>query len=375
MKPNLPRFPLYLIGAIAVFYVLSIGRSLIIPFIIALLLWFAIISLTEFFRGFRFTKYIAIPLSMGTYALFFWFVSEIINSNVSQVVALAPKYQTRVSVLLSDTFNYLKISEIPSISTLFESIDISLIISSIAGSILSIFSNAGIILIYLLFLLLESKYFMRKIDIALAGPQLKKTKEVIASIKEDIRSYFAIKTLVSCITAVLSYIVLALFDVDFAVFWAFLIFLFNFIPTIGSIVAVFFPLTLAVVQFESYYPLVGLATGLIAVQIIVGNIIDPKLTGNRLNLSPLVILISLAFWGSLWGVIGMLLSVPITVIINIVLSEFKCTRPISVFLSEKGYVKGMGMRQLKIFRNAEQHDTHKRTSRRVRKTEKKSRQK
>jgi predicted PurR-regulated permease PerM len=75
------------------------------------------------------------------------------------------------------------------------------------------------------------------------------------------------------------------------------------------------------------------------VQVVLGNIVDPKLMGNKLNLSPLLVLISLGFWGAMWGVVGMLLSVPIMVSINIVLSEFKSTRAISVFFSEKGDIK------------------------------------
>jgi len=133
----------------------------------------------------------------------------------------------------------------------------------------------------------------------------------------------------------MSYLVMWLFDLDFALFWAMLIFLLNFIPNIGSFIAVCFPLILSLVQYESYYPFFFLLIVLSSIQILMGNIIEPRFMGNRLNLSPLVIIMALGFWGTLWGIIGMLLCVPIMVIVNIILSKFPSTRPIAILLSEK----------------------------------------
>lgn len=129
------------------------------------------------------------------------------------------------------------------------------------------------------------------------------------------------------------------FGLDFFVFWAFLIFLFNYIPNVGSIIAVFFPVTFSLIQYESVSLTMIFLVLMIGAQVLMGNFIEPRLMGNKLNLSPLVILISLIFWGTLWGPIGMLLSVPIMVMINIVLAHIEVTRPIAILLSEKGIVK------------------------------------
>jgi predicted PurR-regulated permease PerM len=120
--------------------------------------------------------------------------------------------------------------------------------------------------------------------------------EIFEKIKKDIKSYFVIKTMVSTVTAILSYCVMIVFGLDFAIFWAFLIFFLNFIPSVGSIIAVSFPMLLTLIQFESYYPFVFISSGLIGIQILMGNIIEPRFMGNKLNLSPLVIIIALGFW-------------------------------------------------------------------------------
>jgi len=138
------------------------------------------------------------------------------------------------------------------------------------------------------------------------------------------------------VTGLVGYVVLALVGVDFASFWGFTIFLLNYIPIIGSVVATLFPALLTLIQFDTFTPFLIVGIGLTSAQFIVGNVIEPKLMGSSLNLSPLVVLLSLALWGSLWGIPGMFLCIPIMVILLIVLSHFDATRPLAVMLSERG---------------------------------------
>ena len=158
-------------------------------------------------------------------------------------------------------------------------------------------------------------------------------------IKKDVKAYFLIKSWTSIITATLSYILLVILWVDFALFWALIIFILNFIPTIGSIIAVLFPLFFAFIQFGFTISFFSTFAWLVFIQVLMWNIIEPRFMWNKLNLSPLVIIISLWFWGSIWGIIWMLLSVPIMVIINIILSNIKITKPIAVLMSEKWEIK------------------------------------
>ena len=146
-----------------------------------------------------------------------------------------------------------------------------------------------------------------------------------------------VKFFTSFLTAIITYIIMESVNLDFSLFWAILIFLLNFIPTIGSIVASIFPILLSLLQYNNtFVPFTIISVGIITTQLIIGNIIDPKLTGNSLNLSPLVLILSLVVWGHIWGIMGMFLSVPIMIIITITLFEFPQTKKIAILLSRDG---------------------------------------
>jgi predicted PurR-regulated permease PerM len=127
-----------------------------------------------------------------------------------------------------------------------------------------------------------------------------------------------------------------LFGLEFAVLWAVLIAFLNFVPYLGSVLGVLFPVLMTVVQFEELGVILSMLLALSAVQFIIGNFLDPYVMGNSLNLSPFAILISLAVWSELWGIPGAFLAVPITAIMAIVFSEFAGTRPLAVLLSKTG---------------------------------------
>jgi len=319
------------------FYVLVVWASLLIPFIIAVLFSFAIIWLSNFYKRFRVGSVISYLFAIGTYIFIFWLIWRMIGSNVTDLVELLPQYQTKVLTIVSNLFETLKIPQPTSINQVISEINLQAIFTSVVGGVTTIFSKTGIILFYVLFILLESRHFKEKLPLMFTDDS--KRSQIVwifEKIKKDIKSYFVIKTLVSSVTAVLSFCVMIIFWLDFAIFWAFLIFFLNFIPSVGSIMAVSFPILLTLIQFESYYPFVFISSGLIGIQILMGNIIEPRFMGNKLNLSPLVIIIALGFWWTIWWVVGMLLSVPIMVIINIILSKFPSTRSIAILLSEKG---------------------------------------
>jgi predicted PurR-regulated permease PerM len=147
-----------------------------------------------------------------------------------------------------------------------------------------------------------------------------------------------VKTLMSLITAVLAYIILLVFDINYAPVWAMLVFFLNFIPVVGSIIAVILPMAMAVLQFWEISPwVIFVVTGLlIGVQQFVGSFLEPRFLGSSLNLSPLIILVSLSFWGFLWGPVGMLISVPVTVMMAIIFASVPATRWVAVLLSQNG---------------------------------------
>ena len=152
----------------------------------------------------------------------------------------------------------------------------------------------------------------------------------------SIQRYVGMKTVISLATAVVSYLILIAVGVDFAEIWALLVFFLNFIPTIGSIIAAVFPALLTLVQFDTVTPFLIVATLLGFTQFIFGNVIEPSYMGKSLNLSSLMILLALSFWGVVWGLAGMFLAVPVMVMTAIVCAQIKGLRWIAVILSTDG---------------------------------------
>lgn len=321
---------------VAVFYVLFIGASIIIPFVIALLLSFAIMSLSNFFAHRGVYQPFAFLFSLVSYGFVFWIITWIINTNIQDIISQAPEYQERLLLITYKVADYFAIDQSIIFSEITSKIDIPALISSVASGITTIVRSTGTIIFFTIFILLEGRFLWKKIALMTKNSQI---FNIIELIRKDMKTYFVIKTATSLSTGILSYVVLMIFGIDFALFWAFLIFLLNYIPTVGSIIAVFFPVTFSLVQFESLSIFTFLLISLSCIQVLIGNIIEPRLMGNKLNLSPLVILLSLLFWAKIWGVVGMLLCVPIMVIINIILAHIPATRGIAILLSEQGNIQ------------------------------------
>jgi len=321
---------------VVVFYVLFLGASIIIPFVIALLLSFAIASLSNFFIGKGLFKPFAFILSLVTYGFVFWVITLIVNTNIQDIVSQAPEYQEKLIKITYKWADYFSIDQSTMLSEITSKIDIPALISNTISWVTSVIRSTGTIIFFTIFILLEGRFLWKKIELMTHNKQI---FNIIELIRKDMKTYFVIKTATSLSTGILSYTVLMIFGVDFALFWAFLIFLLNYIPTVWSIIAVFFPVTFSLVQFESFYLFTLLLLALGGIQLLIGNIIEPRLMGNKLNLSPLVILLSLLFWWQIWWVVGMLLCVPIMVIINIILAHIPVTRPIAILLSEQGNVQ------------------------------------
>ena len=130
-----------------------------------------------------------------------------------------------------------------------------------------------------------------------------------------------VKFFVSFLTGLGYFIICWAFGIKFAFFWGFLAFLLNFIPTVGSIIATIPPLLFGLIQFSSMGAVGILVVLLMAVQIVMGNVVEPKVTGSSLSLNTIVVILGLVFWGYLWGITGMILSVPLLVLTKVILSQ------------------------------------------------------
>ncbi len=146
-------------------------------------------------------------------------------------------------------------------------------------------------------------------------------REHTETLQNSISSYITIKTVISLVTGILAFLICLIFGLPYALFWGFIAFLFNYIPSIGSILSTLLPMLMAFVQFDSVGRFVGLAAVLLLNQLIIGNVIDPMVMGDRMRLNSITVIFGLVFWGYIWGIPGMLLSVPLDVIVKLVLEQ------------------------------------------------------
>ena len=335
---------LIVLATIGIFYVLVVGKAFLVPLAVAVMVWYIINALSRTFA--RFIPMFNEPniwttlLSVFSFGLFAYFAVDMVRENINDVSAAAPAYKANFDALAIKIVNRFGLEEVPNINEMLSSIEIAPLIKTLAGSFTNMISNVFLVLFYVLFLLLEQSTFPKKIRFLFKDEQRKESVlSILSHTQNDIQTYIWIKTITSFATGFVSYIVLKLVGVDFAGFWAFTIFLLNFIPTIGSIIATIFPALLALIQFETFLQFFVVLSAVGAIQVIVGNFIEPKLMGNTLNLSPFVVMLSLTLWGSIWGIAGMFLSVPITVMLLIIFAHFDKTRFLAILLSGNGNLK------------------------------------
>lgn len=325
-------------------FIMVVGRDLIVPFLISVVIWYLINTLADYYHkikigAFVLPKAICFVVALLTMITALYLLVDMIANNITQVREAAPLYQENLLKLTSRIYPLLGIENQPNLTQLVSQIDLRPFISNLAGTMAGIAGNAGLILIYVLFLFLEQASFKPKLAALLKGSSHENTVgDIFSTVHEKIETYVAIKTFVSLLTGGACYVVLILNNVDYASFWAFIIFLLNYIPTVGSMLAVLFPALLSLVQFPTFTPFLIIITSLGVIQVLIGNILEPRLMGNSLNLSPLVVMLSLAIWGSIWGIAGMFLSVPFTVILMIIFSEFPKTKSIAIVLSQDGKI-------------------------------------
>jgi AI-2 transport protein TqsA len=338
-------------------FIAYIGRGVLIPLVVAGFLCFLIFTLKENIRRAPFIgKYLPDWLS---YLFAFVLIGigimlfvEIIKSNVETLLETWPSYEARLVALFQEglafvrTIDFLPKEFAGGVEQLQQAgiNAIRPLLSQAAGSLRSLTSNFVTfitVFLYLVFMLIERGRFFKKINLLGANHSERRAiNETISDIGVMVRQYITVKTITNLITAIVSYTIMKLIGIQFAGFWALLIFVLNYIPIFGAASAITLPVLLALVQPDGG----GVRMALIALISLVGaeqvmsNGIEPRIIGRTLNLSPLVILFSLGLWGSIWGFAGLLLSVPITVSVMIVLSQFHSTRAIAVMLSDNGQI-------------------------------------
>ena len=322
------------------------GSSFLIPLAIALLIWnlleAAILKLTKIRFGPAYVpRSIAMMISIALVVGAVVIVANILSSQGQEISIAAPKYAERLQGIVKNITNWLGPDISQRIKNWLSTLDFASGLPKLLGSAQYIVANLVLIALYVGFLFAESRYASAKLAALLPSVRdAKQVKNILNSVSDSIRRYIWIKTVLSLATGILSYAILRYLKVDFAETWALFIFLLNYIPTIGSILGVIFPAIIALVQFDTTTPFIVIALGLTAIQFFIGNVIEPMFMGRTLNLSSFAIILALTFWGTIWGLVGMILSVPITAMTMIVAAHIPSWRWIAVLLSKDGNIDG-----------------------------------
>ncbi len=339
------RVAAWLLSIGLVLTLIVVGKSYLVPIFVALVLWYLVNALNNQFRhlpfvGTKLPNSVTLGMSLIFIGLALYAVSDMIVNTVNGFILESGVYLPKIEAQIARAYARIGIDRPPpTVGDLEIGQQILGNFALVLAGVTSAAKGIALVLLYVLFFLVEQNTFPRKLE-ALGLDMRHSTRfaRTMAEINTAMRTYLGVKTLTSMATALLSFVVFYAIDLDYALFWAFLIFLFNFIPTIGSITATALPALLALVQYDTLTPFLVVVLGVTVVQILVGNIIEPRLMGSSLNISPLVVVLTLILWSMLWGIVGMLLSVPITVAIIIICAQFPETRPIAILLSRNGDV-------------------------------------
>lgn len=337
---NMQLFLLTVIAAFVVGVILLELRSVLLPFVIAVLLSIIfspmVISLKQ--RGVP--TIIALVVVLLAFAFILLLFSLLVYSSTESFAREIPKYERKLTALITNLFQ--SITDLAARmnvqledfqwSQAFQLSSITGALTAGVGSFLNFLSNLFIVLLFMLFILAGSGELGDKIDKALPPSHATRMAVLIRNIESQVRQYLLTKTLISAGTGLLTFIVLWAFGVDFPLVWALFAFVLNFIPNIGSLIAVVFPVALSFLQFDSAGQAIMVFILLTVMQGIMGNIIEPRLMAFQLNLSPLFVLASLIFWGWLWGVLGMILAVPLMATVKIIFENIKPLQPLSVLM-------------------------------------------
>lgn len=321
------------IALVAIGFVLKTAQAVILPLVIAWFLSYILAPLVNFLARNRVPTGPAVGVVLAVLLGFFYLTGLFLHTRIMAFVAEYPRYAAQFAQITEALAERYTLPDWIPLNQVDWPQRIGALLSTITGSFVSFTGNLLMVLFFLVFLLLGKPYFRNKIKYAFPDVQGSRIIDVTDSIAGEISRYLSVKLLISAVTGVLVWLVLFFLGVDFPITWGVLTFLLNFIPTLGSIIATLPPVLLAFIQFyPNGWVSVAVLGILTLIQQILGNFIEPKVMGERLNLSPVVILLSLVFWGWLWGLTGALLSVPIAAAIKIVCENIEMLKPVSVLM-------------------------------------------
>ncbi len=330
--------PIAIIVVILAGLVLRELQGALLGFVVAVFLSMIFFPIVEFFAAKKIPVVFAIIIVLICVAGAVYTITMILSVSISSMQAILPRYETRwqqdifpsIMALLPEELQQ-KVREFKW-DTTFTPSAVASALTGFGNTIATLVSDWGIILLFMIFILAGQGQFRRKIKIAFPPDSAEKIYVLFDAIYHQCRKYIIAVTLFNVLSGVTMTVVLMIFGVDLALFWGLLTFLLTFIPSVGSIFAAALPIVVSFLQFKGIGQPLLIGIVVISTQIFIGSYLAPRVMGNTLNISPLLIIVSLIFWGWVWGPWGMVLSVPITSMIAIIFENVEPLKPIAVLM-------------------------------------------
>ena len=320
---------LMILATVALAVALAYTRNVMIPFVLAIFVTAVVAPVVDFqVKRWRLPSWLAVLTTLLLVLVMLALIGVVLIVAVQTMVHAAGDYSKRVIDLTERLFANLnahgmKVDQ----AHITQELEMHLpgVITKTAGTVMAIVSHGFLILIFVVFLL------------AGRNPHQRRTG-IYAEIESTIRGYITTMTAIAAVTSLLVGAVLWVFGLEMAWLFALLVFFLSYIPNVGPIVATLLPIPIALTQFQDPWMIFAVVAVPGAIHMTIGNLVAPKLMGRGLELHPVTVLLALAFWGLLWGVVGMVLAVPIVAMLRIVLSHFSTTRPLANLLA--GHLPG-----------------------------------
>jgi AI-2 transport protein TqsA len=317
-------------------FVLRLARSVFIPLLIALFLGYVMDPLVTILRRIRVPLIVAVLLAGFVFLGVFLVFSYILVVNAQDFAETFPRYQRAFVNMVRDLLSRVQFAaaNLLGVQLLDEirKIPVGSLVLSTIQSVAGLVTEFFMVFIFSLLFLFAKYGFTRKLLRSFPRPEAKKIGRVLQKIDSDLRKYIGIKSFVSALVGLGTGAILSLFKLEFAVIIGFLTFVLNFIPYLGSIIAVIIPLVLSVIQFGSWITTLWIFICLLAIQNLIAQVLEPSLVGMRLKISIPMVFVTLFIWGWLWGAPGVLLAVPMTTSIKIMMEDIPGFRPFALLL-------------------------------------------
>lgn len=338
----LVNFALGIFITVAVGWLLLVGRPIILPIVSAIIVVYILVSASNAIHRQPLMQLVPLSVIKISLALIFGatfiLFATLAAATAREIASVAPVYEANIDAFLESIAEKYELDHQELWGHLravtIDAFDLRVVMRRLLGGFTNVGATVFLIAIYAAFLMLERDSFRSKLQAAFPDEaQANKAADLIIRMNRRIGDYLAAKTLVNILLGLVSFVVLWAHGIDFAVFWAVVTGLLNYIPYVGSYLGVFFPIVLSFAQFVSLPLTLSLTAFLAVTQFVIGSIIDPRFIGRQVNLSPVVVLASLSVWAALWGIPGAILAVPMTSMLCIMLASFESTKFIAVLLS------------------------------------------